>query len=241
VGGAPLALRAWGEPGAPAVVCWHGVGLASRASLVFAEAGPLLAEEGLRVLGLDAPGFGRSPEREPDAYRPHALADLGAALLDALGIVRAAWMGFSWGGDVVCHLAARHPDRVTALILLDAGYGDPPLDPSLSLEARIARLEEGWRTRSSDPPRVPYRVVAAVEHGMAQAPPSATRPAIARSGLAVLLLAAAVASDSALTRYAADVPQADVRRVDDAGHDVLADGGPELVRSIGAWLRPSAR
>jgi hypothetical protein len=57
----------------------------------------------------------------------------------------------------------------------------------------------------------------------------------------VLLLAAAAAADSALTRYAADVPQADVRRVDDAGHDVLADGGPELVRSIGAWLRPSAR
>jgi pimeloyl-ACP methyl ester carboxylesterase len=145
--GERLFLRSWGDVGWPPVLYWHGVGFASPAGLSLNEAGPVLASEyGLRVIALDAPGFGRSPPREPDGYHPHALADLVPPLLDALGYARVAFMGFSWGGDLGCHLAARHPDRLTALVVLDAGYRDPPLDASLSYRARVAQNEAAWST-----------------------------------------------------------------------------------------------
>jgi len=109
------------------------------------EAGPILAREhGLRVLAPDAPGFGKSPALEPSDYHPHALADLVPRLLDALDIERAPFVGFSWGGDVGCHVAARHPERLTALVLLDAGYDDPPFDPSQPFAEYLAENEAAW-------------------------------------------------------------------------------------------------
>ncbi|MGE5434858.1 MAG: alpha/beta fold hydrolase, partial [Candidatus Doudnabacteria bacterium] len=119
-------VRGWGSPSGRPLLCWHGVGLTSRASLFLNEAGPLLADGyGLRVLALDAPGFGKSPPLEPARYAPDALVDLIPPLLDALDLRRIAFMGFSWGGDLGCHLAARHPSTLAALVLLDAGYSDP--------------------------------------------------------------------------------------------------------------------
>jgi pimeloyl-ACP methyl ester carboxylesterase len=128
------------------LLCWHGVGHTSRASLFLNEAGPLLADGyGLRLLVLDAPGFGRSPAIDPQRYRPQALVDLIPPMLDALDLERAGFMGFSWGGDLGCHLAARHPSRIAALVLLDAGYKDPPLDPTLTYEQRVEQNTAAWR------------------------------------------------------------------------------------------------
>lgn len=272
-----LHLRGWGKPSAHPVLCWHGVGLTNRASLFLNEAGPQLAlDHGLRILALDAPGFGASPPAERDAYHPHALADVVPPLLDELGLVRAAFIGFSWGADIGCHVAARHPDRLSALVLLDAGYADPPLDPSLGYDERVERferewheacapswdailsrlreharrwsaaVEEGWRAGWNEedgrlvPSRAPW-VVAAVEHGMARNPPSSTYPLLATSGLPVLVVTAGDARPENLTRFAADVPQAELRVVEGAGHDVLTDGGPEIVRAVGEWLQANTR
>jgi len=143
--GMRLFVRAWGDPGGRPVLYWHGVYIAARASMTINEAGPILAREhGLRVLAPDAPGFGKSPALEPSDYHPHALADLVPRLLDALDIERAPFVGFSWGGDVGCHVAARHPERLTALVLLDAGYNDPPFDPSQPFAEYLAENEAAW-------------------------------------------------------------------------------------------------
>jgi pimeloyl-ACP methyl ester carboxylesterase len=238
VAGRRLLVRGWGEPDATPVLCWHGVGLVSKGGLYWAEAAPLLAGDGLRILGVDAPGFGESPALEPRDYHPHVLADLVPLLLDALGLERAAFMGFSWGGDVGCHLAARHPDRLTALVVLDAGYRDPPFDPALPYEGYVERNER--KAADRDTTVAPW-VVAAAEHGMAQAMPSTTRLALAASGLPVLIVAAGDASDVDLAGFASDVPQAEVRRIDGAGHDVLGDGGPDVVRAVARWIVHSAQ
>jgi alpha-beta hydrolase superfamily lysophospholipase len=58
-------VRAWGERDARPALYWHGVFIAPRASMTINEAAPWLAEHGLRVLALDAPGFGKSPALEP--------------------------------------------------------------------------------------------------------------------------------------------------------------------------------
>jgi pimeloyl-ACP methyl ester carboxylesterase len=148
LGVARLFVRSWGEPSGRPLLCWHGVGLTSRASLFLNEAGPLLVDGyGLRVLALDAPGFGKSPPNERHGYQPRVLVDLIPPLLEELGLTRVAFMGFSWGGDLGCHLAARHPHSLTALVLLDAGYSDRPLDPWLTYEQRVERNELAWREK----------------------------------------------------------------------------------------------
>jgi pimeloyl-ACP methyl ester carboxylesterase len=273
LGVARLFVRSWGEPSGRPLLCWHGVGLTSRASLFLNEAGPLLVDGyGLRVLALDAPGFGKSPPNERHGYQPRVLVDLIPPLLEELGLTRVAFMGFSWGGDLGCHLAARHPHSLTALVLLDACYSDRPLDPWLTYEQRVERNELAWREkcapswdavvtglRKNHPrwtvaveeacragwreqggrlvPAVPPWVVAAVEHGMAHAPPSATRPRLAESRLPVLLVTAGDAAEEDLVQFAADVPQAEIVRAEGTGHDVLTDGGPEVVQVVGKWLK----
>lgn len=267
----PLFIRSWGNPGGRPVLYWHGVSLTARASLTLNAAGPVFADRGFRVLATDAPGFGQSQPLEREGYHPHALVDLVPRLFDALGLDRVPFMGFSWGGDVGLHLAARHPERLTALVILDAGYQDPPFDASQpfevyleenerfweeacepSWEAALAaarkrfhrwspEIEEGFRAawREEDGRLVPSgspSVTAAVEHGMAQALPSTVRPAVAAGGLPVLLVASENASEEALARFAVDVPQAEIRRSEGAGHDVLADGGPALVERVCDWL-----
>ena len=71
---------------------------------------------------------------------------------------------------------------------------------------------------------------------MAQAPPSAIRPRLAENRLPVLLVAAGDADEEDLRQFAADVPQAEIIRAEGTGHDVLTDGGPEVVDVIGRWL-----
>jgi pimeloyl-ACP methyl ester carboxylesterase len=233
--GVRLFVRAWGERDDRPLLCWHGVGARSRASALWKDAGPLLAGKyGLRVLALDAPGFGQSSPAEVGAYGPQALVDLVPPLLEALELDRVAFAGYSWGGDVGCHFAARHPESLTALVLLDSGFSDPPLDPSLSFERRKERNETIWQ--QTDAPTVPAWVVAAVEHGMAHAAPSATRPALAESGPPIMLVAAGDAPEADLAQFAADVPQVEIVRAEGTGHDILVDGWPDVVHLVGAWL-----
>ncbi|NJP31477.1 alpha/beta fold hydrolase [Micromonospora sp. HSS6-12] len=69
-----------------------------------------------RVIALDLRGYGES-ELPPAPFANH---DDVAGLLDALGIERAALVGWSFGGAVAIDTALAHPDRVTALALLGA-------------------------------------------------------------------------------------------------------------------------
>ncbi|MGW0395136.1 alpha/beta fold hydrolase [Streptomyces sp. NPDC003042] len=78
--------------------------------------GPL-AEAGFRVVRPDFRPCGDSPA----AQGPYSDDGDVLALLDDLGIERAALIGSSYGGRVALRIAARHPARVTRLALLCAG------------------------------------------------------------------------------------------------------------------------
>ncbi|MFN0038951.1 MAG: alpha/beta fold hydrolase [Burkholderiales bacterium] len=75
-----------------------------------------LVRHGVRVIAMSRFGYLRTP-RPADAS-PDAQADAHVCLLDALGIAKAAVMGVSAGGPSAMQTAIRHPDRVSALVLV---------------------------------------------------------------------------------------------------------------------------
>lgn len=81
-----------------------------------------------QTVSLDFPGHGLTGPSPGGHYSLDAYADLVLALADSMQINTFAVAGNSMGGAVACRVALRAPDRVRALILLDAA-GAPPPDP----------------------------------------------------------------------------------------------------------------
>ena len=85
----------------------------------YAEAAPLLAEAGARVIVPYLRGYGPTRFLSAETPRSGEQAALGAdllALMVALGIERAVLGGYDWGGRAACVVAALWPERVVALI-----------------------------------------------------------------------------------------------------------------------------
>ncbi len=114
VNGKELAVEIDGPEDAPVVLLVHGLGGTSNFYQVQTDA---LAER-RRVIRVDFAGAGRSPLTDDISITGHA--DDLAAVLDALNVDAAAVVGHSMGTLVVRELAARHPEKVSALVLLGA-------------------------------------------------------------------------------------------------------------------------
>lgn len=111
-----LHLHEWGEPGAPRVVCLHGVRNHGGHFARLAEALP-----GQHVLAPDLIGHGFSPWEPPWCIEAHC-----DAILEAVGHGPAALVGHSFGGRLAFELAARAPELVPKLVLLDPAILIPP-------------------------------------------------------------------------------------------------------------------
>ena len=126
--------------GVPLLVV-HGSGGGHDQGMAFAGA---LAQHGIRVIAMSRFGYLRTPM--PADSSAAAQADAHVCLLDALGIRRAAVMGGSAGAPSALQMAIRHPDRVSALILLVPLAYKPPSQadsaPSMPawVEAAMMRL-----------------------------------------------------------------------------------------------------
>ena len=80
-----------------------------------------LAAAGFRVVAVDVAGSGLSDDGKGlDEY-----GRLLGRVLDELGVERAVLAGHSLGGRLVTELAARSPERVVGLLLVDASVGAP--------------------------------------------------------------------------------------------------------------------
>lgn len=97
----------------PPVLVVHGAGGGFDQGLDLAEP---LARSGFRVVAMSRFGYLRTPL--PADASAEAQADAHAALLDAVGVPRAAVVGASAGAPSAMQLAIRHPERVSALILV---------------------------------------------------------------------------------------------------------------------------
>ncbi len=122
------------------VLALHGVTGHGRRWTPLAAALP-----GLRVLGVDLRGHGRSPWTPPWHLEQHVTDVLAA--MDALGLDRVPVLGHSFGGAIAVHLARTAPERVERLVLLDPALG---LDPQDMLEtAEETRAEEWYPDRGA--------------------------------------------------------------------------------------------
>jgi pimeloyl-ACP methyl ester carboxylesterase len=107
----PIEYQAAGR-GLPLLMV-HGSGGGHDQGMDFAAA---LVQHGVRVIAVSRFGYLRTPL--PADASPAAQADAHACLLDALGVPRAAVLGASAGALSAMQLAIRHPDRVSALVLV---------------------------------------------------------------------------------------------------------------------------
>ena len=99
----------------------HGSGGGHDQGMAFARP---LAQHGIRVIAMSRFGYLRTPM--PADASAAAQADAHVCLLNALGITQAAVMGGSAGAPSALQMAIRHPDRVSALVLLVPLAYKPP-------------------------------------------------------------------------------------------------------------------
>ena len=132
----PINVLHWGSAGPRVLIIHGGVqgGLGGGPS-TFAKQQPL-ASQGWRLELVERPGFGQSPSRGPEDMEADA-AWIAEMLGDGANLI-----GHSWGGAEAMLAAARRPDAVRSLILIEPAlqallFGSPRIgaDPALRASA----------------------------------------------------------------------------------------------------------
>jgi pimeloyl-ACP methyl ester carboxylesterase len=90
----------------------------------YVDVAPMLADQGCRTIVPYLRGYGPTVFRDQATPRSGEQAAVGAdliALMDALGVKRAVFAGYDWGGRAACVAAALWPDRCMGLVSVN-GY-----------------------------------------------------------------------------------------------------------------------
>lgn len=143
-----LEVLDWGGSGRPLVLL---AGLGNTAH-IFDKFAPKLTAA-YHVFGITRRGFGASsaPPSSAETYSADRLGDDVLAVLDALKLNRPALAGHSLAGEELSSVGSRHPDKVSGLIYLDAGYsyayydrsrGDLEID-LIDLQKKLELLQSG--------------------------------------------------------------------------------------------------
>ncbi|WP_299028436.1 alpha/beta hydrolase [uncultured Thermanaerothrix sp.] len=178
LGGLKVHYQRYGE-GQPVMILLHGFGAST---FSWREVLKPLGAHGTAI-AFDRPGFGLTERPMPEEWEgpnPYTLdfqADLVIALMDAIRTPQAILIGNSAGGTVALYTALKYPERVQALVLVDAaiynGGGAPVwiqpflntpqmnrLGPlmvrSLAGEQGVAFLRSAWH----DPSKITDDIVA---------------------------------------------------------------------------------
>src|SRR5204863_5134084 len=99
------------------VILVHGV--TSSLAMWYTKVFPVLSTQ-FRVTAYDLRGHGMSG-MTPTGYTSFDMAQDLVALMDAIGIQKAKFIGHSYGGAIALHFALLYPDRVDGVVLLDSG------------------------------------------------------------------------------------------------------------------------
>jgi pimeloyl-ACP methyl ester carboxylesterase len=114
--GVRLEVLDWGGSGRPLMLLAGGGDTAH----VFDDFAPKLTPS-FHVYGITRRGFGASGF-SPENYGADRLGDDVLGVLDALKLEKPILVGHSLGGEEMSSVATRYPQRVAALVYLEAGY-----------------------------------------------------------------------------------------------------------------------
>lgn len=113
--GLNLAYETFGE-GQP-VLCIHGFASSGKVNWIDTGWVEALTAAGYRAIVIDNRGHGNSDKpHDPEAYYPTLMARDAVALLEHLGIARAAVLGYSMGARIAAFMAFEHEARVACVI-----------------------------------------------------------------------------------------------------------------------------
>ncbi len=101
-----------------------------------------------RVIAYDHRGQGRS-EVTPRGYDMDTLTEDALALMDALSVERCHFAGLSMGGFVAMRLAARHPERIQSLILMETTAQPEPEEniPRYRMLNAVVKIFGPWAVK----------------------------------------------------------------------------------------------
>jgi pimeloyl-ACP methyl ester carboxylesterase len=101
----------------PPVLCIHGFASSGKVNWIDTGWVETLVGAGYRAITLDNRGHGASDKPyDPELYYPQDMARDAVALLDHLGIDRAAVLGYSMGARIAAFMAFEHEERVACAI-----------------------------------------------------------------------------------------------------------------------------
>ena len=216
-----LHVHEWGSDGDVPVVFWHALG-EGQSGAHFGEVAPGLATAGFHVVGVDGPGFGKTPALPAERYALGSLAGLLDELIDERELDRPVLAGHSWGGAVAMTYAATHPDDVRALVLFDSGHLD------------YAEVEDVDALRFSDDAQ------GRALRGLLE-PMSPHWPVVARNEIPTLVFLATEpphgeTNRAHVAKFEAAMPHAEIRWPPGSTHGIVEDLGPPLADDLAAWL-----
>lgn len=198
----------------------------------FDEFAPKLAKTH-RVFGVTRRGFGASTA-PASGYGANRLGDDVLAVMDALKLTRPILVGHSLGGEELSSVGSRHPERVSGLIYLDAGYA-------------YAYAAPGAEPIPSPPPGTVPPVVEAIHAGMQQFD-TIPVPILAIYAVPMQLPEWASAEDrersaeldkvklAQANAFEKGLPSARVVRLPNAGHVIYQTNESDVLREMHAFI-----
>ncbi len=210
------------------IVLLAGLGATAHA---FDEFAPKLARTH-RVFGVTRRGFGASSV-PAGGYGADRLGDDVLAVMDALKLTRPILVGHSLGGEELSSIGSRHPERVSGLIYLDAGYefayagpGTKPmtLPPPGTAPPVIEAILAGRQKYDTIP--VPILALYAVPR-LPQFGSAEDRQRTAEVDKSILAQASA---------FEKGLPSARVVRVPTAGHEIYRTHEADVLREMHAFM-----
>ena len=129
-------VRDEGPRSGPVLVLLHG----SNASLYTWRPWVQRLSPTFRVVTMDLPGHGLTGAVPSGDYSAQGMVEFVKAVTDKLNLPKFALGGNSMGGGIAAQFAETYPDRVTQLILVDAGGLPTRQGDKIPLAFRLARI-----------------------------------------------------------------------------------------------------
>ena len=162
----------WGEPGNPPMLLLHGFAQTCHSWDFIA----LAFSDRFRVISMDQRGHGDTDWAPDGDYSPEAHQKDTHAFVQAIGLEDFALIGLSMGGRNALTYAAHHPERVKAVVIVDAApenlrAGGENIRRFVQQEDELDSVEEFVRrVLVYNPRRSPEQVRGSIMHNLKQLP-----------------------------------------------------------------------